>query len=224
MMVAQKLIIGVLSLLLFSTQAYGKDFYRYFGLGTSTGTYDEKKFDLYSDIDSTSYVYGNFFAPKNDLLSTTLFAQLTQFELDVRDSEQRRHDLDVMLIGLNWAKGLAGKMDVGDNNIILDASLFVGTGLIRASKKVTNANGSLHSDYPQAFGLDFGYGSMLSFVFVADGTWTLGVRQIFQSNNVYLNFDGDSATLIQDVTTEFFLGYAGEPSPACVETKYSPCI
>ena len=57
---AQKLIIGVLSLLLFSTQAYAKDFYRYFGLGTSTGTYDEKRFDLYEDVDSQSYVYGNF--------------------------------------------------------------------------------------------------------------------------------------------------------------------
>ena len=56
----KKLIIGVISLLLFSTQAYGKDFYRYFGLGTSTGTYDEKRFDLYEDVDSTSYVYGNF--------------------------------------------------------------------------------------------------------------------------------------------------------------------
>ena len=52
MMVSKKLIIGVLSLLLFSTQAYGKDYYRYFGFGTSTGTYDEKRFDLYEDVDS----------------------------------------------------------------------------------------------------------------------------------------------------------------------------
>ena len=113
MMVVQKLIIGVISLLLFSTQAYGKDFYRYFSLGTSTGTYDEKRFDLYEDVESTSYVYGNFFASgKKELLSTTLFAQLTQFELDVKDSEQRSHDLDVTLLGLNIAQGLSANLDV----------------------------------------------------------------------------------------------------------------
>ena len=53
---------------------------------------------------------------------------------------------------------------VGDNNLIFDASLFVLGGLIQASKNVLNSNGSLHSDYPHAYGLDFGYGSMLSFV------------------------------------------------------------
>ena len=147
MMVVQKIIIGVLSLLFFSTQAYGKDFYRYFGLGTSTGTYDEKRFDLYEDVDSQSYVYGNFFASsKKELLSTTFFAQLTQFELDVKDSEQRDHSLDVNLVGLNLAKGLSADIETGDNNIIFDASLFVLGGLIQASKKVTDSDGSLHSN------------------------------------------------------------------------------
>ena len=221
MMVAQKLIIGVLSFLLFSTQAYGKDYYRYFGFGTSTGTYDEKRFDLYEDIDSTSYVYGNFFAPKSDLLSTTLFAQLTQFELDVRDSEQRRHELDVTLLGLNLAKGLTAKFDVGDNNIIFDASLFVLGGIIQASKSVVNSNGSTHSDYPTGYGVDLGYGSMLTFVFIYDGSWTFGARQIYQDNAIFLNFSDESAKLMQKNTFEIFVGFASDPSPACVETKFS---
>ena len=207
--------------LFFSTNAYSKDFYRYFGLGTSTGTYDENRFELYEDIDSTSYVYGNFFAPKKELLSTTFFAQLTRFELDVRDSEQRNHDLDVTLLGLNLAKGLSANIDVGDNNLIFDASLFVLGGLIQASKNVLNSNGSLHSDYPHAYGLDFGYGSMLTFVFIYDGSWTVGARQIYQDNNIYLNYDGESATLVQKNTFEVFVGYASDPSPACVETKFS---
>ena len=218
----KKLIIGVISLLLFSTQAYGKDFYRYFGLGTSTGTYDEKRFDLYEDVDSQSYVYGNFFASsKSELLSTTFFAQLTQFELDVRDSEQRSHDLDVTLLGLNLAKGLSANFDVGDNNIIFDASLFVLGGLIQATKNVVNSNGSLHSDYPEGYGVDLGYGSMLTFVFIYDGSWTFGARQIYQDNAIYLNYSGESATLMQKNTFEIFIGYASDPSPACVETKFS---
>ena len=221
MMVPQKLIIFVLSLLLFSTQAYGKDYYRYFGFGTSTGTYDEKRFDLYEDVDSQSYVYGNFFAPKSESLSTTFFAQLTQFELDVKDSEQRDHSLDVTLLGLNLAKGLSANFDVGDNNIIFDASLFVLGGLIQATKNVVNSNGSLHSDYPEGYGLDLGYGSMLSFVFIYDGSWTFGARQIYQDNAIYLNYSGESATLMQKNTFEIFVGFASDPSPACVETKFS---
>ena len=214
------IILGIF--LFFSTTLHAKDFYRYFGLGTSTGTYDEKRFELYEDVDSTSYVYGNFFASsKSELLSTTFFAQLTQFELDVRDSEQRSHDLDVTLLGLNLAKGLSANFDVGDNNIIFDASLFVLGGLIQATKNVVNSNGSLHSDYPEGYGLDLGYGSMLTFVFIYDGSWTAGVRQIFQDNNIYLNYSGESATLIQKNTFEIFVGYASDPSPACVETKFS---
>ena len=223
MMVAQKLIIGVISLLLFSTQAYGKDYYRYFGFGTSTGTYDENRFGLYEDVDSTSYVYGNFFAPKKELLSTTLFAQLTQFELNVKDSEQRNHDLDVTLLGLNIAQGLSVNFDVGDNNIIFDASLFILGGIIQASKSVVNSNGSTHSDYPTGYGVDLGYGSMLTAVFIYDNSWTFGARQIYQDNNIYLNYDGESATLIQKDTLEFFIGFASDPSPACVASKYVPC-
>ena len=216
------IILGIF--LFFSTTLHAKDFYRYFGLGTSTGTYDEKRFELYEDIDSTSYAYGNFFASgKKELLSTTLFAQLTQFELDVKDSEQRNHDLDVTLLGLNIAQGLSANFDVGDNNIIFDASLFVLGGLIQASKNVVNSNGSLHSDYPTGYGVDFGYGSMLTFVFIYDGSWTIGARQIYQDNKILLDFDGESATLIQKDTFEIFVGFASDPSPACVASKYVPC-
>ena len=216
------IILGIF--LFFSTTLHAKDFYRYFGLGTSTGTYDEKRFELYEDIDSTSYAYGNFFASgKKELLSTTLFAQLTQFELDVKDSEQRNHDLDVTLLGLNIAQGLSANFDVGDNNIIFDASLFVLGGLIQASKGIVNANGSTYSDYPQAYGIDVGYGSMLTFVFIYDGSWTFGARQIYQDNKILLDFDGESATLIQKDTFEIFVGFASDPSPACVASKYVPC-
>ena len=130
--------------LFFSTNVFAKDFYRYFAFGEATGTYEEKRFDLDKDIDSTSYVYGNLYFPKKDLLSSTVFAQLTQFSLDVKDAGQRRHELDVLLLGLNWGRGLAGTIDVGDSNIVLDASAFLGAGLIRASKKITNSSSEIN--------------------------------------------------------------------------------
>ena len=97
--------------LFFSTNVFAKDFYRYFGFGKSTGSYEESKYNLDEDLSSDSYVYGNYFASdKSNLLSTTLFAQLTQFELQTTDREQQSHDLSVMLIGLNWAKGLSANI------------------------------------------------------------------------------------------------------------------
>ena len=211
--------------LFFSTNVFAKDFYRYFGFGQSTGSYEESKYNLDEDLSSDSYVYGNYFASdKSNLLSTTLFAQLTQFELQTTDREQQNHDLSVMLIGLNWAKGLSVNIDIGDHNLILDGSGFIGTGLIRASKTILYSDGRTHSNFPENYGVDFNYGTMLTLAFIYDGTVTFGVRQLYQDNNIYLDFDGNSGTVIQENTIEIFIGYASEPSPACVETKYSPCI
>ena len=216
------IILGIF--LFFSTNVFAKDFYRYFAFGEATGTYEEKRFDLDEDIDSTSYVYGNLYFPKKDLLSSTVFAQLTQFSLDVKDTGQRRHELDVLLLGLNWGRGLAGTIDVGDSNIVLDASAFLGAGLIRASKKITNSDSTLHSDFPEAYGANWGYGTMLTFAFIYDGTWTIGVRNLYQNDRIHLDYDGESGTLIQENTVELFLGYASSPEPACVETRFSPCL
>ena len=85
------------------------------------------------------------------------------------------------MIGLNFAKGLSADIEAGDNNIIFDASLFVLGGLIQASKKVVNSDGSLNSNYPRAYGLDLGYGSMLSFVFIYDGSWTFGASKYIKT-------------------------------------------
>ena len=47
--------------LFFSTNVFAKDFYRYFGFGQSTGSYEESKYNLDEDLSSDSYVYGNYF-------------------------------------------------------------------------------------------------------------------------------------------------------------------
>ena len=220
-----KFFIMILCSLLFSTQVYGSDFYRYFGFGQSTGSFEESEYNIDEDMSSDSYVYGNYFASdKSNLLSTTLFAQLTQFELQVTDQEQQNLDLSVMLIGLNVAKGLSANLDIGDHNLILDGSAFLGTGLIRAAKTILYSDGRTHSDFPENYGVDFNYGTILTLAFIYDGTVTFGVRQLYQDNKLYLDFDGNSGTVIQENTIEFFIGYASDPSPACVATRFSPCL
>lgn len=210
--------------LFFSTNVFASDnFFRFFAYGEATGTYEESRFGLDENINSTSFVYGNLSFPEKDLLSSSVFAQLTQFSLDVKDSEQRRHELDVLLLGLNWARGIAGTIDVGDSNIVLDASAFLGTGLIQASKKITNSNGSTHSNFPENYGLNWGYGTILTLAFVYDGTWTIGLQNIYQNDRVFLDYDGNSGTLIQENTVQLFFAYASSPDPSCVETMAVPC-
>ena len=166
--------------LFFSTNVFAKDFYRYFGFGQSTGSYEESKYNLDEDLSSDSYVYGNYFASdKSNLLSTTLFAQLTQFELQTTDREQQSHDLSVMLIGLNWAKGLSANIDIGDHNLILDGSYLL--TLIRASDdsmlwrnptliflRTIISNGNANFSFHRV---------------------TVTLRQLYQDNNIYLDFD-----------------------------------
>ncbi len=59
--------------LFFSTNVFASDnFFRFFAYGEATGTYEENRFDIKENINSTSYVYGNLSFPKKDLLSSTV--------------------------------------------------------------------------------------------------------------------------------------------------------
>ena len=195
------------------------------GFGESTGEYSEAQYRLRNGVEGESYLYENYYLKTGkSLASKSSFWMYTTFGLETKDFRDHTHKLRIDLIGKHWAKGAKFDIKYGNNNfVVLDGSLFIGTGLASGEKSITHTSGNQYASYPRTIALDVSWGFKTGIYFIFDKTWVLSLTTIFQNNQIEMIYNDNNGYLTFRKTGLITIGRYLKPDTFCKETLYVTC-